>query len=97
MTEYTRLRPAQRTNLPPHAATLRNERVRRGLTQVELDDLIGFSHGTVRRLEAGHTPVLPRMALRWAAALGHTIDAVPTDHTQTQTQEDACSPLITAA
>ena len=56
--------------------TLREERIRRGLTQAQLAESIGVSRKTINTVENGIFVPSTVLALRLAKALGTTVEAL---------------------
>ncbi|MCU0987996.1 MAG: helix-turn-helix domain-containing protein [Xanthomonadales bacterium] len=55
---------------------IREARLRRGLTQIEVAGLVGITPAAVSRIERGKIGVAPRRAHRWADVLGLSVDDI---------------------
>ena len=53
---------------------IREERIKRTLTQVELGTIIGYTGSKICRLERGYHPVTDELIITIARALGITVD-----------------------
>ena len=68
--------PEERTAMESFAANVQRLRRRRGLTQEQFADAVGFSPRYIRRLESGEVDATLRTIARVAAKLGVTVAAM---------------------
>jgi transcriptional regulator with XRE-family HTH domain len=55
---------------------IKEARIRRGLTQIEVAERVGITPAAVSRIERGKMGVAPKRALRWADVLGLAVDDI---------------------
>jgi len=68
--------PEERTAMESFAANVQRVRRKRGWTQEEFADAVGFSPRYIRRLESGELDATLRTIARVAAKLGVTVAAM---------------------
>lgn len=73
---------ARKNSAPGFIQTLRETRVKAGLSQADLGSRLGWTRDRVCEYESGYKAIHPRLLERWAAALGLRITTTPTETTE---------------